>query len=66
MMLMSTYKVKGFEDVYNKAIEVFGDKDKALQWYMTKSEIHDNQAPYELCRAGKCAAMFRFLEKMLI
>lgn len=59
-------KTIGLEDVYKKAIEVFDSRDDALRWYLTQSPAYDNKSPYELCRAGKCAAMFKILVKLSI
>ena len=58
-------KPKSYKEVLDKAMEAFGyDKDKALNWYMTKSPALGNKSPFEICKMGKTAKMIRVLEKV--
>lgn len=59
-------KTVSYEDVLNKAMEVFEDKDKTLNWYLTKSPAFDDKAPYEFIKTGHGYHVMRFLEKCLL
>lgn len=61
------YRTKTLMDVIEKATEVFrGNKDKAYQWYLEKNPLYQNLSPYEVCRLGKTAKVFKDLTKLLI
>ena len=59
-------KTISYQDVLKKAIDVFQDKDKAFNWYVTKTEALDNKAPYEFVKSGHGYHVMRMLNELEI
>lgn len=53
-----------YEMVYTRALELFEqDRNKTNLWWITKQEILDNKAPYEMVKEGKARKLIRMMEK---
>lgn len=54
---------KTYQDVLNKAIEIFSDKEKAYEWYLKPNNHFEGLTPYEFIKKRKSAVqVIRFLE----
>ena len=62
----STHKVIGFSDVVEKAVYVFGSREKAYAWYMNKNPRYGNLSPFQFCKIGNVNKVFKDLCKSLI
>lgn len=56
-------KTVSYEDVLRKAMEIFDDKDKALNWYLSKNPMFEDKAPYEFVKSGHGYHVMRILER---
>lgn len=54
-----------FSDIINKAYEIFGDKDKALSWYLKECPEFENKTPYQYAKEGNQEKVFNFLSKII-
>jgi len=52
-----------YEKVLNSAIEMFGDRDKATSWWISKQEQLGGKSPYELVRDGKGRYVMKMIER---
>lgn len=55
-------RVISYQDIVDKAIELIGDKNKALAWYMNKAPRYGNMSPHEVCKAGGFRQIMKDLE----
>ena len=53
------------EIVWQRALEVFGDAEKARGWMDTRRAIFDDRSPQELVAAGDGASLRRLLESLI-
>ena len=54
-----------YEDILKKAIIVFGDKDKALNWYLSPCPAYDNLSPYHYAKNGNQEKVIKLLDKTI-
>lgn len=54
-----------YQDILNKAIYLFGDKDKALMWYMRPTEAFANQSPFEYAKNGNHEKVLKMLDSVI-
>lgn len=61
---MNTPKTLTYEKVYSHVLELFNhDRDKANSWWISKNDLLDNKAPYEMVKEGKARKLMRIMEK---
>lgn len=54
---------KTYQDVLNKAADIFGDKEKAYEWYLKPSENFEGLTPYEyIKKKNTVLPVIQFLE----
>jgi uncharacterized protein (DUF2384 family) len=51
--------------IWNRALEIFGDPEKARSWMETARDIFDGLTPEELVQSGDPAAQRRVLEVLI-
>lgn len=54
-----------YQDIINKAFEIFGDKDKTLKWYMEPCETFNNKSPFEYAKSGHHEKVMKVLDGIL-
>lgn len=51
-----------YKDILDKAIYVFGDKDKAFAWYLRPCEAFDGKNPFEYAKDGNHEKVLKMLD----
>jgi uncharacterized protein (DUF2384 family) len=51
--------------IWNRALEIFGDREKARSWMQTPRDIFAGRTPEELLQSGDQSAQRRVLEVLI-
>ncbi len=48
----------------NKIVDIFGNEDKATEWYYSSCVALRNKSPYEYCEEGKYSEIEKIIFRM--